>query len=98
MLSTVASTLTSTITTRDIKFMEHAHRVAQSSKLMMRHGAVCVANNRVISTGTNHYRYASSDGFIPPGCSCHAEMDALRKLLPKGANAFPLPKVLKGSM
>ena len=58
-------------------FLNAAFNQALLSPCQMRHGCVVVANGRILGKGYNHYRTKSSDKIIN-GCSCHAEMAALR--------------------
>ena len=44
------------------------------------HGCVAVAGGQIIARGTNSYRCHSNDGYLKGTCSCHAEIDVLRKL------------------
>ncbi len=62
----------------DMRYMDMAMSVAQNSSMSRAHlGCVAVANGRVVSRGCNSYRTQSRDGLIS-GCSCHAEIEALR--------------------
>ncbi len=45
-----------------------------------KHGCIAVVGGSVIARGCNTYRSQSSDGFLNGSCSCHAEIDVLRKL------------------
>lgn len=45
-----------------------------------KHGCVAVVGGSVIARGYNTYRSHSNDGFLNDTCSCHAEIDVLRKL------------------
>ena len=76
----------STVSKREQKFIDLAYDQSQGSKMLFRHGCVCVMNGKVVSTGVNNYRTHCRSGLID-GCSCHAEMDALRKLLIKVSSA-----------
>ena len=82
------------ISKRDQQFAQIALNLAQESKMLFRHGCVCTINGKIVATGVNNYRTQSRTGLID-SCSCHAEMDALRKfiskenILPKGTR---LPK------
>ena len=77
----------STISKGSTKFINQALTIAQSSSMLFRHGCVCVANGKVISTGVNNYRTRCNTGLID-SCSCHAEMDAVRKII-KGTKGTP---------
>jgi deoxycytidylate deaminase len=45
-----------------------------------KHGCIAVVGGSVIARGCNTYRSRSNDGFLNGSCSCHAEIDVLRKL------------------
>jgi len=66
------------ITKKDYEFASKAYEYASLSPMMMQHGCVLVHNSRVISGGYNHYYAPSMER--KSYCSCHAEMDALRRL------------------
>lgn len=84
------------ISKRDHTFAELALNVAQQSEMLFRHGCVCTINGKVVSTGCNNYRTQSKTGLID-SCSCHAEMDALRKFLTKGAQLSKGTRLPKGA-
>ena len=44
------------------------------------HGCIAVAGGQILARGTNSYRCQSNDGYLTDTCSCHAEIDVLRKL------------------
>jgi len=44
------------------------------------HGCIAVTGGQIIARGTNSYRCNSNDGYLTDTCSCHAEIDVLRKL------------------
>tara|TARA_Y100000816_G_C26028972_1_gene538577 strand:+ start:570 stop:1007 length:438 start_codon:yes stop_codon:yes gene_type:complete len=52
---------------------------ASKSKLLYRHGCVAASSGKVVARGYNKYRTFSKDGLINDNCSCHAEIDVLRK-------------------
>ena len=68
-------------THNDEKFVAIAVIEAEKSALPARLGCVAVVNGKIIARGFNHYRTFSKDGLIENTCSCHAEMDVLRKCL-----------------
>ena len=68
------------ISATDMKFLMCATCEAEKSPVLMRHGAVAVANGKVLGKGYNHYRSTSMDGFIVNTCTCHAEMACLRNM------------------
>jgi deoxycytidylate deaminase len=65
---------------KDSKFVGLAFDEATKSPCLMKHGAVVVANGKIMATGFNNYRCQAKDGFLKGQCSCHAEMDCLRKM------------------
>ena len=64
----------------DHKFICNATEEALKSTVLMRHGAVAVANGKIVGRGHNHYRTSSKDCFINNTCTCHAEIAALRSM------------------
>ena len=68
-------------TQNDEKYMSVAMSEAEKSILSARLGCVAVVSGKIIARGFNHYRTFSKDGLISNTCSCHAEMDVLRKCL-----------------
>tara|TARA_Y100000591_G_C21660340_1_gene607482 strand:+ start:531 stop:794 length:264 start_codon:yes stop_codon:yes gene_type:complete len=64
-------------TSKQQVFINEAFNQALLSPCQMRHGCVAVANGKILGKGYNHYRTKSSDRVIN-GCSCHAEMAAVR--------------------
>jgi deoxycytidylate deaminase len=69
------------VSNKDMKFVNMAVNAANKSSMLMRHGCVITCNNKFICDGYNSTRTQFQDNFINTSCSCHAEMDALRKLL-----------------
>jgi tRNA(Arg) A34 adenosine deaminase TadA len=61
--------------------MDAAIVEARKSELAYRLGCVAVASGKVVARGHNNYRTYSKDGLIDNVCSCHAEIDVLRKCL-----------------
>ena len=68
-------------TNSDAKYVSLAVSEAEKSDLRARLGCVAVVSGKVIARGYNNYRTYSKDGIIEQTCSCHAEMDVLRKCL-----------------
>jgi len=68
-------------TQNDDKYMSSAMSQAEKSTLSAKLGCVAVVSGKIIARGCNHYRTFSKDGLIANTCSCHAEMDVLRKCL-----------------
>ncbi len=54
---------------------------AKRSLLPMKHGCVAVSGGKIVARGYNSYRTYSKDGFIHDACSCHAEVDVIRKCI-----------------
>jgi deoxycytidylate deaminase len=69
------------MTRNDEKFVAVAVEEAEKSQLMAKLGCIAVINGKIVARGFNHYRTFSKDGIIERTCSCHAEMDVLRKCL-----------------
>ena len=68
------------VSNKDAVYIAAAATEAQKSPVLMRHGAVAVANGRIIAKGYNNYRVSSSTGLMN-GYTCHAECDVLHKLM-----------------
>jgi len=68
-------------TQNDERFVSVAVSEAEKSTLSAKLGCVAVVSGKIIARGFNHYRTFSKDGLIEKTCSCHAEMDVLRKCL-----------------
>ena len=68
------------LSNNDQKFINSAAFEAQKSPVLMRHGAVAVANGKIMGRGHNHYRNTSKDYFIKNTCTCHAEIACLRNM------------------
>ncbi len=84
-----------TISRQEELHAANAYSQALLSPCLHKHGCVAVVNGKIIARGFNNYRTHSSDPFHCQGCSCHAEMDTLRKTY----QLFCRPKVssqLKG--
>ena len=55
---------------------------SKKSTMLMKHGCVVAEGRKVLTTGHNHMRTQYKVRFSNvPSCSCHAEIDALRKLI-----------------
>ena len=73
----------------DHKYICSAIMEAQKSNVLMRHGAVAVANGKIMGRGHNHYRTTSKDCFIQNTCTCHAEIASLRNMFHNcGTNTY----------
>jgi len=53
---------------------------AEKSTMLFQHGCVITKGRKIIGRGNNSLRNHSADGFIQDDCSCHAEVDALRRI------------------
>lgn len=53
---------------------------AEKSNMLFKHGCVATYGGKIIARGYNTHKYSTSDMFISNQCSCHAEMNVLRKL------------------
>ena len=78
--------------TKDEKFIELASQYADKSSMFSRHGCVLVSQGRIVSYGVNQLRNYSKDNIIQ-GCSCHAEMDAIRNAIKKRVFSKHVPKL-----
>lgn len=66
----------------DMRYMNFAIEEAHKSRIPYRHGCIAVSSGKIIARGYNHSRTISRDGLISNRvCSCHAEIDVLRKCL-----------------
>ncbi len=63
-----------------------AQKEAVKSSLPMKHGCIAVSGGKIIARGYNNYRIHSKDKIISNCCSCHAEMDVLRKCIKRNIN------------
>lgn len=68
-------------TQNDERFVSVAAIEARKSHVRARLGCVAVSSGKVVAKGFNTYRTYSKDGMINKACSCHAEIDVLRKCL-----------------
>lgn len=72
--------------------MRLAEKVAESSTMKQRHGAVIVKSGRVMSVGINKWRNHPEiieTEKIKQECSVHAEVDALSRVKnPRGATIY----------
>lgn len=62
-----------------MKFMNIAKNESTKSSIRCTHGAVITDGNKILSKGYNHNR--TQYKFFDNICSCHAEKDAVMKLL-----------------
>uniref|UniRef100_A0A6C0LTP9 CMP/dCMP-type deaminase domain-containing protein n=1 Tax=viral metagenome TaxID=1070528 RepID=A0A6C0LTP9_9ZZZZ len=65
----------------DQRFANMALREARKSHVQFKHGCVAVIGGKVVARGCNNYQTYSKDGLIGTSCSCHAEINVLRKCL-----------------
>ena len=66
---------------RDERFARFALEEANKSNMKHhQHGCIAVLGGQIIARGYNSDRTQSSDGFLKNTCSCHAEIDVMRKL------------------
>jgi tRNA(Arg) A34 adenosine deaminase TadA len=68
------------ISRRDETMVSYACTEALKSPCLHKHGCVATINGKIIGRGYNHYRTWYNDNFCSDGCSCHAEIDALRNV------------------
>ena len=81
---------------RDERFASYALMEANKSNMVHhQHGCIAVLGGQIIARGYNSDRTQSSDGFLKNTCSCHAEIDVMRKLekrLSKKSSSFSTKK------
>jgi tRNA(Arg) A34 adenosine deaminase TadA len=65
----------------DSRYMSLAIEEAQKSHISYQLGCIAVVSGKIVARGCNTYRTYSKDGMIGRACSCHAEIDVLRKCL-----------------
>lgn len=70
----------------DRRIASLAFEEATKSPLTYRVGCIAAISGKIIARGHNHYRTYSKDGMIHNTCSCHAEIDVLRKCLKQKIN------------
>lgn len=63
----------------DYRYMSLAADEAYKSSVLYKHGCIAVVSGKIMARGYNHYRSYSRDGLIKQACTCHAEIDVLRK-------------------
>jgi len=62
------------------RFADMAAIEAVNSSMLFQHGCVITKGKKILFRGKNTIRNNSADGFIKGDCSCHAEVDALRRM------------------
>lgn len=65
----------------DYRYISLACEEAIKSPAIYKHGCIAVVSGKIVARGYNNYRTYSKDGLIKKACSCHAEIDVLRKCL-----------------
>lgn len=65
---------------KDYSHVARAMEECKNSTMLMKHGCVVADGSKMLACGHNHYRTRYNDKFMKQSCSCHAEMDALRKV------------------
>ena len=53
---------------------------AEKSNMLFKHGCIATYGGKIIAKGYNTHKYSTNDIFIENQCSCHAEMNVLRKI------------------
>jgi len=66
------------IGSRHHKHLSSAMQEAYKSDIFRRHGCVITKGGKVIGRGYNEKRTQSRDNLIKGGCTCHAEVSAVR--------------------
>jgi len=73
--------MTSQWTNKHQRMASLAYCESIKSEMNFQHGCVISRGRKVVSRGHNNYRTRCSDGLISnTSCSCHAEVDALRRM------------------
>ena len=65
----------------DARYISLAVQEATKSPISFQLGCIAVVSGKIVARGCNNYRTYSKDGMIGSSCSCHAEIDVLRKCL-----------------
>lgn len=79
------------LSNRERSYLNLAIKVAASSSMRQRHGAVIVKGGRVLSVGINKFRndpMSTVTERIKTDCSIHAEIDAMSRCDPRGASVY----------
>ena len=84
-----------TISKRYQRFADMASIEAVKSPMLFQHGCVITKGKKVLFRGKNTLRNNSADGFIQDDCSCHAEVDALRRMYHSRVRKIGHAKVAK---
>ena len=63
----------------DARYISLAVQEATKSPISFQLGCIAVVSGKIVARGCNNYRTYSKDGMIGSSCSCHAEIDVLRK-------------------
>lgn len=70
-----------TVSNKHQRFASIAFDESKNSVMLSQHGCVIARGRQIVGKGINNYRTKSKDGFISDtSCSCHAEVDALRRV------------------
>jgi tRNA(Arg) A34 adenosine deaminase TadA len=77
---------------KDMTHVQRAIDECKKSNMLMKHGCIVANGTKILASGHNHYRTRYNDGFIKQSCSCHAEMDALRKISKTSSRSFKVRK------
>ena len=91
-LMNAARKVSNMLTKKDMSHVRRAIDECKSSTMLMKHGCVVANGSKMLSCGHNHYRTRFGDGFMKQSCSCHAEMDALRKASKCQTRSFKVRK------
>lgn len=82
------------LSNKQSRLFDHCLDEAKESHLLFRHGCVATYGGKVIAKGCNTYKnYSSRDMFLDKCCSCHAEINVLRKIY--NANRYNKRKLNK---
>lgn len=75
------------ISAKHHKWFEYAGCIAVESKMLFKLGCVATYGGKMIASGCNNYNnYSKHDDLCKYSCSCHAEINVIRKCLRKIGN------------
>ena len=69
------------ISNKEDTYVALACEQANKSNALYKHGCIAILNGKIIARGFNHARTRCRYNIIDNPCSCHAEMDVLKKCL-----------------
>ena len=80
-INVIDSSSCSVLSNKKDKIYAKCLNIAKQSGLLFRHGCIATRGGKIIASGCNTYKaYSSRDMFLDHVCSCHAEINVLRKI------------------